>query len=710
MSEMVKRPCKQKRALFLFFCILLLSFLCFGGIEISRLIPASERVISLEDIPVNLSSTLYYQDPDTGVEKLWYTLKTAETRYWIPYREIPQDFVHAFVAIEDERFFLHHGVDWKRTAAASAYYLLGNRSFGGSTITQQLIKNVTQEHDKTAVRKIREIVRALELEKHYSKQEILEWYLNYIYFGHGQYGINAASQYYFGKSPSDLTLAEMCTIAAITNNPAKYDPYTHPEANLSRRKLILAKMLDLEYIDSGTYAYEIASDISLLQEHTNTEVYPYYVDTVIEDVILQFQQQYNISRSEAESKLYHGGYQIYTNVDIRIQQKMDAVYQDINRIPKTSDVQSLQSSMVILDPFTGKIVGIEGGVGAKTIPRGLNWATSIAGRRPPGSALKPLSVYGLALEKGLITPNTIFHDTARSRLRGTSWYPQNYSRRHYGAVTVRKAVTSSLNTIAAQIVDILTPAESYQFLTETLHLPLDSADNHYAPLALGQLTYGVTARDVASAYSIFPTNGSYRAGQTFDKIIDRTGAIIYQVNNSATAALSSAAAYWMTDMLKDVVSYGTGRAAKLDKMPCAGKTGTTTDSKDLWFVGYTPYYVGAVWTGYESPATIHASKNPAAVIWKSVMEAVHDGLEVKSFEVPEDTTLKKKDTSSTPPNVTPKTASPANPITMDMQNQSVQEIDSSTDNQLNYGEPDEPLENVAEEAPPTWFQILESYP
>lgn len=633
--------------LFTFLVIGILTAFIFGSMFFSyvknSILTSDEVILNLETMPVNLSSTIYYKDPETGAYVEWVTLQNTENREWVPNEGIPNLFKNAFISIEDQRFREHPGVDIKRTAAACLNILTGKNVFGGSTITQQLIKNLTNDRDVTVKRKVTEICRAIMLEQRYSKDEILEWYMNIIYFGHGRYGIGAAAEYYYGKTVPELSLAEMCSIAGITNNPSKYDPYAYPDNNLQRRKLILDKMVELGYISTWE-AEKAKEEVLTLAEHTSQErsgtvVYPYYVDAVIEDVIQYFQDSSGVSEQQATNMLYYGGYEIYTCVNMNIQKKMDAVYQDPANIPQTKDGRNLQSSMVVIDPYTGDIVGLEGGVGEKNVARGLNWATSSLGRRPPGSSIKPIAVYAPAIDHELVSPNTYLLDSDYVELDGTDWLPKNDGGQTNGWVTIRQGVVKSLNIISAQVLDKLTPAVSYQFLTDDLQMNLETADCDYSPLATGQLTIGTTAREMASAYTIFPSGGSFRRGQTFSLIKDSNGETVFENNASPTPAITEKTAYWMTDILQDAVKNGTGRGARLSSMPCAGKTGTTTDAKDRWFVGYTPYYVGAVWTGFSHPAKINISGNPAANVWKQVMESIHKDLPYKEFSVPEDTEL-----------------------------------------------------------------------
>lgn len=621
---------------------LIMCYFMYKYITVS-VMPSEKVNINLETMPVNLSSKLYYKNQDTDEWTEWVTLQNAENREWLEYDSIPQDFKDAFVAIEDQRFWEHPGIDVKRTVAAGLNFITGKQVFGGSTITQQLIKNLSGDNQVTINRKVTEICRAIKLEQTYDKKQILEWYLNIIYFGGGQYGIQAAADYYFNKPASELTLAEICSITGITNNPSKYSPYSFPENNKKRMNIILDKMLELGYISQAEHdkAYDA---ILVFAEHSAQQksgaiIYPYYIDTVIEDVIDYFQETAKVSEEQATRMLYYGGYNIYTCVDMRIQNIIDNTYQNPENIPKTNDKKELQSSMTILDPYTGDIVGIAGGVGEKKVSRGLNWASSRLGRRPPGSSFKPIATYGPAMNENLISPYSYFMDAEYVRLTGTDWMPQNDSRKYSGPVTIHDAVVRSLNTISAQVLNLLTPEKSYEFLTNTLHMGLEPADQDYAPLAVGQLSIGTTTREMASAYSIFPTLGIYRQGRTFSAITDHDGNLKYENKPITEIALSDNTAYWMTKILQDAVSYGTGTGAKLKSMPAAGKTGTTTNAKDRWFAGYTPYYVGVVWTGYETPARMRVNGNPAAKIWKQIMEQVHEGLELKDFATPINTEI-----------------------------------------------------------------------
>ena len=588
---------------------------------------------------MNQSSVIYYTDADGRIREL-VTIQSDEFRRQIDFEELPEHLINALVSIEDHRFFRHQGVDWYRTAGAfTNMFLTMRENFGGSTITQQLIKNLTQEDDVTVQRKMLEIFRALEYERQFEKDEILETYLNLVYFGHGQYGIGAAAHYYFNKDVSELTLAESAAIIGITNNPSKYSPYVNKEANKERQEIILNRMYALGYIETEQ-ELQRAKNARLNFQRGEDEgyvqvIYTWFEEAVIRDVIADLQTEFGWAEPIARRTLYTGGLRIYATIDPEMQEIVDNVYQNRDALPTvTGSSQPLQSGIIVADPYTGEIRALSGGVGRKTRNLLLNRATMT--RRPPGSSLKPLAVYAPAMDGGLISPETQFEDSADVTLSGTTWMPRNASRTYTagGIVNVRSAIRQSLNTTPAIILDNLTPARSYRFLRDALGFNLDPADENYAPLAAGQLTYGATVREMASGFTMFPNMGERVALRTYTHINDSAGNLYLDNRPQYTTAIGVATAYWMTDMLREAVQRGTGTSANLGRMPTAGKTGTTSDNKDRWFVGFTPYYIAAVWTGFDTPAAMRSSANPAAQIWKMVMEPIHEGLEVIPFNDP----------------------------------------------------------------------------
>ncbi|MBQ3009788.1 MAG: transglycosylase domain-containing protein [Oscillospiraceae bacterium] len=551
--------------------------------------------LSLEDFNVNESSSILYQDKATGEWKELCMIQSDEKRIWIDYEQMPQNMLDAIVAIEDKRFYEHKGVDWYRTSAAMVNMFITMRNdFGGSTITQQLIKNLTKQDDITVQRKLLEIFQALEFEKTYDKKEILEWYLNVVYFGEGCYGIEAAAQTYYGKSASEMTLAECAALAGVTNNPSRYDPFISRANNKERQEIILYEMYhESGFITKEEYEAAKAEELHFVRSEASEfeqYIYSYYEEVVYEDVINDLMEQKGINEKTAKSLLLYGGYQIYSCIDMDIQNILDSYYTDLNKLPKpwrNKDIH-FQSAMVIMNPFNGEIVALTGGTGEKTINFGLNRATNAY--RSPGSSIKPLASYGPAMEYGLITPSTQVNDDAEIRLRGTSWYPFNYDRQNYGWTTIRGALCNSFNTVPAQIVDLLTPQVCYEFLTNRLGFTsLVPGDADYAAMALGQLNHGTTVREMTQAFGAFINDGTFTYGRTYSKVTDLDGNLILQNEPETIQAFNPVVADNMVSMLRSAVTSGTGGEASIGSMPVAGKTGTTTANKDRYFVGFTPY-------------------------------------------------------------------------------------------------------------------------
>ena len=598
--------------------------------------------ITLSDYSLSLSSTIWAYDNQGGTYEL-AVLQSDENRTWVNYEDIPKYLEHAAVAIEDKRFYEHKGVDWYRTAGAFVNMFLGMKNdFGGSTITQQLIKNITTEDEVTVQRKLVEIFRALDLEKTYTKEEIMTWYLNVVYFGEGAYGVAQAADTYFDKNVQDLTLAQCASIIGITNNPSRYSPFASAENNRKRTKTILYEMYDQGYITREDYDEAVAEvdndELHFIRgenEIYQQEIYSYYVETVIRDVLNDLQMRLGLSEDAARQLLYHGGYQIYACIDRDVQARIDRIYQDTAKLPqpyRASD-QILQSGCMVLDPYTGEIKAIGGGVGEKNRNFGWNYATDA--HRPAGSSIKPLASYGPAMDLGLITESTLVNDSPNITLRGTHWYPRN-SGGYDGIITIWDALVRSKNTVAAQIIDKLTPTVSFEYLTDRMGFDLIEADRDYAPLALGQFTNGVTVREMAQAYTVFPNDGWMNFARSYSLVTDANGLTVLENGVRSNYVFSTDAARCVTEMLEAAAWYGTGYEAYLGygKMPVAGKTGTTSDDYDRWFCGFSPYYVCAVWTGFDNPAPMYYSGNPAAKIWRRIMEDIHNGLPIVQFSDP----------------------------------------------------------------------------
>ncbi len=616
-----------------------LLFTCVFAVYVKTcIIPTSE--LDLGDFNLNQSSTIWYQDENGEWQEL-VTLSGTEKRKWVSLDEIPEDMAHALVAIEDKRFYTHNGVDWLRTGKAAINMFTGSRTFGGSTITQQLIKNLTHQDDVTVQRKILEIFQALEFEKKYDKDDILEWYLNVVYFGEGCYGVQTAAQTYFGKDVSELSLAECAAIVGITNLPTYYDPFYSVEQNKDRQESVLKCMYDQGYITKAEYKDALAEVLVFVRgenEPVEPQVYNYYTENVIRDVVNDLVEQKGYSEQVAEHLLYTGGYQIYCCMDKEIQEQVESIYTDLSKLPQSTSGNStqLQSGIVIIDQYTGDIVATVGGTGEKTRNFGYDRATQAT--RPSGSSIKPLAVYGPAVEYGLISPSTWVLDADEEKVSlvnaPAGWYPKNSPNTYDGVITILTALQESKNTVSAQIMDKLTPAASFDFLTNRLNFTsLVEKDCGFAPLALGQQTWGVTVREMAQGFAAIANDGVLTQARTYTLVKNAKGEVVLDNQPRTQVAFSKNTARVMTYMLNNAATYGTGSGSRMNNMPVAGKTGTTTSNCDRWFVGYTPYYTCAVWTGYDTPEYMSFSGNPAVTIWHDVMELIHADLPYKDFEM-----------------------------------------------------------------------------
>ena len=628
-------------AVLIFLCTGML-FACIFAYYIKTCL-STDLNITLEDYMISLSSIIYTSSMDeqgnVNPIRSLAVLDSNEDRIWVEYEDIPKNMEHAAVAIEDKRFYEHKGVDWYRTAGAFVNMFIGMKNdFGGSTITQQLIKNVTENDDVTVQRKLAEIFQAMELERTYTKEEIIMWYLNVVYFGEGSYGINMAARTYFGKDVSELDLCECASIIAITNNPSRYDPFISADNNRARRLDILYEMYDQGYVSYADYKSAAAEEPHFVRSENDNykqEIYSYYVEVVIKDVLNDLVEKKGISEEAARHLLYHGGYKIYCCMDENFQNIIDGIYQDVANLPRPyrETAKQLQSAVVVMDPKSGDIKALSGGTGMKDESFGWNRVTDA--HRPAGSAIKPLAVYGPAFDLGLITQDTLVNDTGNITLAGTSWYPRNYGGGYNGVITIRQGLIMSLNTVAAQIMDKLTPAVAYEYLTDRMGFKLVTADCDYAPLALGQFTNGVTVREMAQAYTSLVNDGVMTRGRTYYMVTDENDAVVLDNRVSEkTQVFKANTARHITNMLQGVMTGGTGVEAQLGAQVAAGKTGTTSDEYDRWFCGFTPYYVCTVWTGYDMPSYMYYSGNPAAQIWKRIMQPIHAALPVVYFPDP----------------------------------------------------------------------------
>ena len=600
-------------------------------------------------------TTFYYfpngdEDISEAIEIDGSAVYNREKRLYAEFDEIPDDLKNAFVAIEDKRFYSHSGVDWYRTLGAALNYVLKFRdSFGASTITQQLVKNITGKDEYQIERKLEEIFAAKSLEAQMGKDEILEIYLNIVNLSQGCVGVRAGAEVYFSKELSELTLTECVCLAAITNSPTYYDPYLNPENNKYRRQLIFDQMLTQGYIDEETYnaCYDEDVALNMSEKYTPERVNSWYIDMVIEDVCADLCVQYGYTYSEASALVYGGGLKIYTLESPEIQKVLEDYYTDESNFPDAGAALKAQTSMIIIDPYNGAILGVVGARGEKRANRIQNYATDT--KRPAGSIIKPLSVYAPALENGIINYATVYDDVPVSFgdynldankgeiVYPTPW-PNNAPTVYHGLVNVNYAIEVSLNTVPVRILDQLGKDKSFYFLRDTLGckslietLTLENGmvltDMDTAALALGQLNYGVTLREITAGYSIFVNDGIYTYARSYSLVTDDKGNVLLENKPEQNKAIGRDNSIIMTQMLQNVVDYGTAKGTvTLDKtIDVAGKTGTSQDYYDRWFIGYTPYCIGGVWYGYEYPKALNNdTKYICPEIWDGVMIEVHE--------------------------------------------------------------------------------------
>ncbi len=546
---------------------------------------------------------------------------------YVTFDRIPKHLIDAFISIEDKRFFEHSGIDYRRSVKAAINFLFFHRSsFGGSTITQQLVKNITGNSEKMVMRKVYEAFAAMDMEKNYDKSEILEMYLNIINLSHGCRGIGAAAEYYFSKDVGELTLCESATIAAIISNPSRFDPQKHPCENTKRRNIILNCMLEQGIISHSEYDKAVNDPLTLNIANANDEenINSWYIDTVIEDVICDFSAKYGISKQNASVLLYNGGYKIYTAVDEQLQNIVDDYFKNPNNFPIDINGNRPISSIIIIDPNSGDILAIAGNIGEKRGDRIQNFAAMT--KRPPGSTIKPLSVYAPAFEKGLINWSTVIEDSPVTGDDSGYFWPSNANKKYIGEVNIKYAISHSLNTVAVKVLKQLGNDASFEFLAENSLLPSLNTDNDTgdASLALGQPSIGVTLRELTSAYSIFQ-NGIIYKSRTYYKVTDQSGRIILDNSPEQKSVISLETATIMTKLLQSVITEGTACGyIDLGNIEVAGKTGTTQYSYDKYFIGYTPSLLAGVWQGYEYPKSIDCFEgNYSICVWNDIMNQIY---------------------------------------------------------------------------------------
>ncbi len=533
------------------------------------------------------------------------SVHSVENRLPVKFNQLPQNLINAFIATEDARFYQHDGVD-PRGILRAMWANLTNRSVseGGSTITQQLAKNAYLSQEQTIRRKIQEAFLAIQLERQYTKDEILELYLNQIYFGQGAYGVQAAAQLYFDKNVEDLSLPECAMLAGIPKSPNYYSPLNNFKASNERKSTVLDQMEKYHYIDSATNRKAKAEEIKLAKHSDDDANTPtYFVEYVTQQLIDKY----------GADAVYKEGLQIYTTLDMNMQQAAEAAMKNLPTYRTDENgIEQPQGALIAIDPHTGYIKAMVGGRGSDKFNR------ATMAERQPGSAFKPF-VFLAALENDF-TPSTIIDD---SPITIAGWSPQNFSGNFNGKVTLRQTAEHSLNVPTVKIAKLIGIDKALYYAQQlgisTLVFEGASNDRNLSS-ALGGLTRGVTPLELASAYGVFANGGNRAEPTAIVKIIDRKGKVLEQHTVTAKNVISEQTAYVLTDMLKGVIAHGTGAGANIGR-PAAGKTGTTSDYKDAWFVGYTPDLVAAVWMGNDSDGTLRGitGGNLPATIWREFM-------------------------------------------------------------------------------------------
>lgn len=648
----------------------------------------------LEDYMLDSPSYVYNVNSNGEIEVLQELYASTDWKK-AEYEDIPKALINAAVAIEDKRFYEHQGVDWVTTIKAFANMFFGSETVGGSSITQQLIKNKTGEDSVTVQRKVLEFFRAALVEKNYDKNVVIEEYLNSIYLGQGCRGVKSAAEAYFGKELQMLTVAECASLISITNNPSLFNPYSEDvftyageemngrQRNRHRQMLVLGEMLSQGYISQEEYDAAVAQELvfksgisekdswaiclneqcgyegvrSTFKEgddciicpkceasvqttaDASQEVYSYFVDALLEDVAKDMAVQDGITewnksiRQDYMDRISRSGYSIYATIDEDVQAAVDAVYKDLTQIPKTKSAQQLQSAIVVIDNSTGDIVAMAGGVGDEKAHFGLNRATH--SDLQSGSSIKPLSVYAPGFEQGTLTPATVIKDLPMY-YDDDGPYPRNDDREYSYTRTIFSGIEDSVNAVAANTLQKIGVSYGFEFARDKFGLSTlnEEEDMQVAALALGAQHYGVKVRDMTNAFAIFPNNGTYREARLYTKVYDIKGNLVLDNTQDTEQAFSEKTANYMNYCLRNAVTHGTGGGASLGNIEVAGKTGSTSSFRDRWFCGYTGYYTAAVWCGYDTPETIYlsgSSGNVAAALWKKVMKSAHSGLSNKSL-------------------------------------------------------------------------------
>ncbi len=709
--KLVKKTKVSALKIIMISLLILFLIVLFAGIGVIKGVIDSAPEISAVDVaPSGYSTTVYYKD---GTEMITLVASGAN-RVYVTRDEVPQYLGRAFVAIEDERFFEHNGIDIKGIIRAAFIGISHGFHFseGASTITQQLLKNnvfedwVTQKDFLVKLkRKIQEQYLAIQLEKSMDKEQILENYINTINLGQNTLGVQAAAQRYFNKDAADLSISEAAVLAAITQSPYSLNPITSPEKNAKRREKVLNNMKDLGFITQAEYDEAMADDVysriaTVNETVTGGSIYSYFVDAMIGQVLENLMEEKGYTETQAYNMLYRGGLKIYTTQDREIQQICDEEYADDRNFPHDSRitltyrltvthadgaienfsertlyqyfagigetlptllpsraaadsyiqrykdailtetdtivenvdyVPQPQSSFVIMDQYTGEVQAIVGGRGEKTASLTLNRATDTT--RQPGSCFKVLAAYTAALDYAGKSLSDTYNDAPYNYANGRP--VQNYDFVYRGPTTLRSAITYSRNVVTVKCLTDITPQLGYDYLLKYGFTTL-CEDDIVQPLALGGITYGITNLEMTAAYAAIANGGVYTKPIFYTRILDNSGKEVINNEPMTRRVMKDSTAWLLTDAMEDVVTKGTGTAVKMPNMHVSGKTGTTSESYDLWFSGFTPYYCASVWLGYDENSTL-STASAHMTLWKKIMTRIDEakGLEDKEFEMPD---------------------------------------------------------------------------
>ena len=585
---------------------------------------------------IGASSTAFYANGSYGGDEyvpVKIDLQGASRKIYYELDEISDYLIDGFIAVEDRGFYNHSGVDLKRTALAAIRYICGDKkTFGASTITQQLIKNISGDKEVTIRRKLSEILRAYSIEKNHTKSEIIEVYLNVIPMGNGIVGVGAASEIYFGKSPSDLTPSEAATLIGITNAPSAYDPYRCYEKCLQKRNRILNIMYSEGVIDYDDMIESTSLPLGVIEDG-GRGIDSWYIETVISDISRDYASKMKISESLARMLILSEGYSIYTTVDLRIQEILENAFSDIDSLsPEIKN--GLNYSMIVIEPKSGNILGVIGGAGEKSANRILNRATTLI---TPASALKPIALYAPLIDSSEISWSTVFDDSPvefKESSDGYSEYPHNSPNKYDGLITVKDALRYSKNTVAVRMCKMRGVDNVYKTLTEDYEFDtiVDSkvkesgtvmTDKAVAPMALGQLTNGISLRALTEAYTVFPNYGTKVKSRSYLYMLDKYGGVVLKNDIKEKQVFSDTTGKIMNQLLSEVVKSGTAKAIDIgEDIAVAGKTGTAGNNKEKVFVGYTPSLVSGIWCGYDDKRSMGKTTPSHLDVWSKVMNEI----------------------------------------------------------------------------------------